>query len=92
MRSSISSLSSLTKSTCPYCRTIVDSAAINQALKDLICQFSKQRKSVLGKDFSQLQSSHHRSAKDSDDDYYDHQSGRNDRGPPQVHHMIPIHS
>ena len=82
MRSSTSSLSSLTKSTCPYCRTVVDSAAINQALKDLICQFSKQRKGVIGKDFSQLQSSHRRSAKGSDDDYYD--QGRNDRGPPQV--------
>ena len=49
----------------------------------VICQFSKQRKSVIGKDFSQLQSSHRRSAKGTDDDNYDR--GRNDRGPPQVH-------
>ena len=66
VRGSTSNLSQLTRTTCPYCRSVVESAAVNQALKDLIGQFAKQRKSVIGKDFSQLQSQH-RQAKGADD-------------------------
>jgi hypothetical protein len=33
--------------TCPYCRTKIESRAVNQSLKDLIDQFSKQKQMVL---------------------------------------------
>ena len=35
------------KKCCPYCRTVIESRAINQSLKDLIDQFSKQKSMVL---------------------------------------------
>jgi hypothetical protein len=38
--------SSSTGKTCPYCRTKVESRAVNQSLKDLIDQFSKQKQMV----------------------------------------------
>lgn len=103
MRSSTSSsLSALTRTTCPYCRTVVDSAAINQALKELIGQFAKQRKGVISKDFSQLQSSH-RQAKDVDTDGYDNRydgyspsknnsSSKRQNNPPQDHRLLAKYS
>jgi hypothetical protein len=38
--------SSSTGKTCPYCRTKIESRAVNQSLKDLIDQFSKQKQMV----------------------------------------------
>lgn len=34
------------KKTCPYCRVVIESRAVNQSLKDLIDQFSKQKAMV----------------------------------------------
>jgi len=82
-RGASSTLSQLTRMSCPYCRSTVESAAVNQALKELIGQFAKQRKGVMGKDFSQLQSQRRHDASgaadDGDDDDVHGSYGAGDR-------------